>query len=184
MKRTIATITAWFLGLLATRDAAGAPSQGTFQQGLWRGEDPRVTHHHGWFYYVENASGQGPRLIYRSKSLVDRGESRHLPDGFPLFAPIYVDSLDGVAYRKWFAFDTEVWECSEDPYEAAPRGWKRIGHIPFSHWAIDHFVFRAESGPHQGQWFMVWAGQERDDDPSTPNNERRAWWFESIYISP
>jgi len=165
-----------------TQPRAGATA-GTFHQGLWRGEDPRITRHRDWYYYVENAGGRGPRRIYRSRSLIDRGEPRTLPDGFPLFAPVYVGTLNGVTYNKWYAFDTQVWECSGDPYLSAPDGWRRIQSIPFRHWTIDHFVFRAESGPFRGQWFMVWAGQERDDDPSTPGDESQEWWFESIYIS-
>jgi hypothetical protein len=160
-----------------------AQSRGTFQQGLWSGEDPRVTFRDGWYYHVENPRGQGPRVIYRSKSLFDLGEPRKLPDGFPLFAPVFIDRLNGVVYQKWYAFDTQIWECSGDPYESAPDGWKRVKSIPFEHWTLDHFVFRAGSGPYRGEWFMVWAGQERDDDPATPHNETHQWWFESIYIA-
>ena len=101
------TLIALLLVPLAAIEAADARLRGTFQQGLWRGEDPRITHHNGSYYYVENASGQGPRVIYRSKSLIDRGEPRPLPEGFPLFAPIYVETLNGATYKKWFAFDTQ-----------------------------------------------------------------------------
>ena len=163
---------------------ATAASGEAFRQGLWRGEDPRVTFHKGSYYHIENPTGPpGRRLIYRSKSLIDRGLPRDLPEGFPLFAPVFIDTLNGVRVGKWYAFDTAVWECTGDPYESAPGGWKKIKQIPFRHWSIDHFVFRADSGPHKGQWFMVWAGQEREDDPSTSNNERLEWWFESIYIA-
>lgn len=150
---------------------------GSFRQGLWHGEDPRVSSHDGWYYYVENPVGaHGHRSIYKSRSLIERGEPRALPDGFPLFAPLWIERMNDVDYHKWYAFDGQVWECSGDPYDSAPDGWWRTKAIPFRHWTIDHFVFQAHSGPLSGQWFMVWAGQERADNPGV-------WWFESIYIS-
>ena len=182
----VVTVVLTALAVSAAAQDAGTPRkprQSTFQQGLWRGEDPRITRHNGWYYYVENPSGQGPRVIYRSKSLIDRGSPRTLPDGFPLFSPVYVGTLNGVTYNKWYALDTHLWECTGDPYEAAPHGWKKTRKVPFERWTLDHFLFQAVSGPHKGQWFLVWAGQERDDNPATPSNERYEWWFESIYIS-
>jgi hypothetical protein len=65
--QTIAPITVLFLAQFTALCAADARPPGTFQQGLWRGEDARVTQHNGWFYQVENGSREGPRLICQSK---------------------------------------------------------------------------------------------------------------------
>lgn len=156
----------------------------TFAQGVWRGRDPRITYRNGFYYHVEVGRLSTSRnRIYKSKSLIDRGQPRLLPKGFPLVEPEYIESLNGVNYQKWYAIGNAVWECQGDPYDCAPDGWRKIKRIPYVHWGFDYFVFQAETGPYAGEFFIVWAGQEREDDPSTPKDERKSWWFENIYIS-
>jgi len=69
------------------RGAAGGPWVGQPLSGILRKRagrrpggagDPRITCHNGWYYYVENPRSRGPRVIDRSKSLIDRGEPRTL----------------------------------------------------------------------------------------------------------
>lgn len=135
---------------LAGPNGCAAMSMGrTFAQGLWRGRDPRIMYHEGFYYYVEPGRVSTSRnLIYKSRSLIDSGKPRLLPEGFPLIEPEYIESLNGVNYQKWYAIGKDVWECAGDPYDSAPDGWQKIQRIPYVHWGFDYFVFRAETGPH------------------------------------
>ncbi|RYF09184.1 MAG: hypothetical protein EOO40_07345, partial [Deltaproteobacteria bacterium] len=111
----------------------------TLIQGLWRGEDPRVRLVNGVYYAVYTEGNA--RKMYRSKSLIDRGDGKTVPNrngvAFPLFAPLYVSKIGSTAYNKWYAFDTNVWECDcADPYDNIDQ-WKIVTSIPFTGWSID-----------------------------------------------
>ena len=134
--------------------------RGTFTQGMWRGQDPRVSFdvNTGWYYYVEDtAAGM---VMFRSKSLIERGgeeDRRVMPRGFPLFAPVYVESMNGVDYNKWYAFGASVWECAGDPFTDK---WSCIGSYGLAGWTLDHYAFKVESGEHAGEWYYIWAAGE------------------------
>lgn len=164
----------WAQGLLSTLVAAilifgvvgmigmnnVAASTGTFTQGFWRGQDPRCSFDPktGYYYYVEDtASGI---VMFRSKSLIARGsaeERRVMPAGFPLHAPVFVESMNGVTYNKWYAFGVGTWECTGDPFTGT---WKLIGSYAVKGWTLDHLAFKVESGEHAGEWYLIWAAGE------------------------
>lgn len=132
----------------------------TFTQGLWRGQDPRASFDSktGYYYYVEDTS-EG-MVLFRSKSLVDRGdveERRNLPTGYPLCAPVYVEKMNGVTYNKWFAFGTSAWECDGDPFTG---NWSPLGSFGLNGWTLDHYAFMVEEGELAGEWYLLWAAGE------------------------
>ena len=134
--------------------------QETFTQGLWRGQDPRVSFDKqtGTYYYVEDTAAG--IVLFRSKSLIERGgedNRRVLPRGFPLAAPVYVQSMNGVRYDKWYAFGAAAWECDGDPFTGK---WTCIGSFSLAGWTLDHYAFRVESGEHEGEWYFIWAAGE------------------------
>ncbi len=149
----------------------------TFSQGLWRGEDSRVSFRNG-FYYTMFSRG-ADRVLFKSASIIDRGPGKVVPTQngaqFPLFAPLYIDTLNGVSYKAWFAFDTNVWECDcADPYDNLDQ-WHIVKSMPLTGWSIDFEVFQnPQPGPYQNHWYMLWAGA---DSPST------TWGFESIFVA-
>jgi GH43 family beta-xylosidase len=162
----------------ATRDSGPAPTvPTTFTQGLYRGEDPRVRFTRGHYYWVANEGRT--RKLFRSASLVDRGVGKPVPlqggAALPLFAPVYIETLNGQRYDAWFAFDTNVWRCDcTDPYDEAEQ-WHVVKSIPFTGWSIDFELFQVpEPGPFAGRSYLVWAGA---DSPST------GWGFESCFIA-
>ena len=149
----------------------------TFSQGLWRGEDSRVSFHNGFYYTMFS---RGPeRVLFKSASIIDRGPGKVVPTAngveFPLFAPLYIDNINGTSYKAWFAFDTNVWECDcADPYDNIDQ-WHIIKSMPLTGWSIDFEVFQnPQPGPYQHHWYMLWAGA---DSPST------SWGFESIFVA-
>lgn len=147
-------------GGLVPMSAFAQENGATFTQGLWRGQDPRVSFDaaSGWYYYVEDtAAGM---VLFRSHSLIARGgeeDRRVLPRGFPLFAPVYVDSMNGVDYNKWYAFGSSVWECDGDPFTGE---WRCIGSYGLAGWTLDHYAFRVAEGEHAGEWYFIWAAGE------------------------
>ena len=149
----------------------------TFTQGLWRGEDSRVSFRNGNYYTVFSRGSD--RVLFKSPSIIDRGPGKVVPQqngsGFPLFAPVYIDTLNGVNYNAWFAFDTNVWECDcADPYDNIDQ-WHIVKSMPLTGWSIDFEVFKnPQPGPYQNHWYMLWAGA---DSPST------TWGFESIFVA-
>ena len=147
------------------------PAMSTFKQPLWRGEDPRIRLANGYYYSMFSRGSE--RVLFKSKSLVDRGEGKVVPSGFPLFAPIFIDTLNGVNYNAWFAFDNNVWECAcADPYDDIGQ-WHKVKAIPFTGWSLDFEVFKnSQPGAFQNHWYMVWAGA---DSPST------GFGFESLF---
>lgn len=162
----------------ATPDAGHTPAgPTTFAQGLYRGEDPRVRRVNGHYYWVANEGRT--RKLFRSDSLVDRGVGKPVPPqggaAFPLFAPVYIETLNGQRYDAWFAFDTNVWRCDcADPYDD-PDQWQVVKSIPLTGWSIDFEIFQMpEPGPFAGRSYLVWAGA---DSPST------GWGFESCFIA-
>ena len=140
-------------------EAARSEEMG-FTQGLWRGQDPRVSYDAatGYYYYVEDtASGI---VMFRSRSLIERGgeeDRRVMPAGFPLFAPVFVDTMEGVRYDKWYAFGASAWECDGDPFTGT---WRSLGVYGLKGWTLDHYAFRVEEGEHAGEWYFVWAAGE------------------------
>jgi GH43 family beta-xylosidase len=160
-------------------DAASrpVPLPTTFAQGVSRGEDPRVRFERGHYYSVFNEGRT--RKLHRSDSLLDRGPGKVVPAhggaAFPLFAPVYIDTLNGHTYDAWFAFDTNVWRCDcEDPYDEADS-WRVVKSIPLTGWSIDFEIFQVpEPSPFAGRRYLVWAGA---DSPST------GWGFESCFIA-
>lgn len=146
--------------LLMGFSSASASGEKTFTQGLWRGQDPRASFDSktGYYYYVEDtAAGM---VMFRSKSLVDRGDvndRRVMPRGFPLCAPVYVDTMNGVTYNKWYAFGLSAWECDGDPFTG---NWTQLGSFGLAGWTLDHYAFKVESGEHAGEWYFLWAAGE------------------------
>lgn len=137
-----------------------AAGEETFTQGLWRGQDPRASFDSktGYYYYIEDtAEGM---VMFRSKSLVDRGdveERRVMPAGFPLCAPVYVEEMNGVTYNKWYAFGTSAWECNGDPFTG---DWTPLGSFGLAGWTLDHYAFKVEEGEYAGEWYFLWAAGE------------------------
>ena len=149
------------------------PLLGTFTQGLWRGEDVRISQANGFYYSVYSVGGE--RRLFKSASLIDRGEGKHLPPNFPLYAPQWIDRIGDVTYNAWFAFDGTVWRCDcVDPYDNMDQ-WKWVKSIPFTAVSLDFEVFRnPQPGPYSGHWYMVWAGATYGTV---------GWGPESLYIS-
>ncbi len=140
--------------------SAAGEDTGTFTQGLWRGQDPRVSYNAetGDYYYIEDTVDG--MVMFRSKSLIERSgpeERRVMPAGFPLCAPVYIEEMNGVTYNKWYAFGLNAWECDGDPFTGT---WTDLGSMELGGWTLDHTVFQVESGAHAGEWFFVWAGGE------------------------
>lgn len=155
---------------------SSAAGEKTFTQGLWRGQDPRASFDakSGYYYYVEDTAGG--MVMFRSKSLVDRGDvndRRVMPRGFPLCAPVYIEKMNGVTYNKWYAFGTSAWECDGDPFTG---NWKQLGSFGLAGWTLDHYAFQVESGEHAGEWYFLWAAGE---DKSLTNS----FSAENIHIS-
>ena len=121
MKKCISLLTTLVLIIVGCGSMASCATSApkTFTQGFWRGQDPRASYdpNTGYYYYVEDASAG--MVMFRSKSLVERGDAenrRVLPNGFPLCAPVFVEKMNGVTYNKWFAFGASAWQCDGDPF--------------------------------------------------------------------
>jgi hypothetical protein len=121
----------------------------------------------------------GVRKLYKSKSLIDRGEGKVTPPVgdayFPLFAPVYIGRLGGQTYNRWFAFDDNEWECNcKDPYDNIDQ-WRVVQKLPFTGWSIDFEIFQnSQPGPFQNKTYLLWAGAD------TPP---KGWWFESVFAA-
>lgn len=155
--RILSAVLALMLMLAAT---VSASASGTFTQGLWRGQDPRVfqVKSTGYYYYLEDTVDGV--VMFRSKSLVERSgpdERRVMPAGFPLCTPVYIEEMNGVTYNRWYAFGLDTWECDGDPYTG---NWTNIGSLNLGGWTLDHYAFKVESGEYAGNWYYVWAGGE------------------------
>ena len=141
--------------------AAVAPK--TFAQGLFRGQDPRVSQRAGYYYYV-GWVGQVLEM-FKSKSLVDQGVGKPLPAamGSPLFAPVYIDQVRGVTYNAWYIFGgTSVWSCNcADPYDNIDQ-WKVVAqNLPFNGNPFDVEIFKnPQPGPYQNHWYMTFVASE------------------------
>ena len=147
---------------------------GAYQQGLWAGRDPKATFRNGTYYYIEHSMG-GLGLIFKSKTALQRGEPKILPPGFPLVVLSFVEELGGKRYDQWFAFGPDTWRLDgADPYDNADK-WTKVGSFGFGDFVLDFNAFQAESGPHVGEWFLVWAGND--------NNKPGEWGFESLFLS-
>lgn len=162
LKRTLLLLMAIVLmsGGCMSMTALAEQEQGVFTQGMWRGQDPRVSFdaQTGYYYYVEDAAAG--MVMFRSKSLIERGgeeDRRVMPRGFPLAAPVYVENMNGVEYNKWYAFGSTAWECDGDPFTGT---WINIGGFGLAGWTLDHYAFQVESGEHAGEWYFIWAAGE------------------------
>ena len=141
MKKCISLLTTLVLIIVGCGSMASCATSApkTFTQGFWRGQDPRASYdpNTGYYYDVENR--------------------RVLPNGFPLCAPVFVEKMNGVTYNKWFAFGASAWQCDGDPFTGK---WQNIGSFGLKGWTLDHFAFKVESGPHAGEWYLIWAAGE------------------------
>ena len=132
-----------------------------FAQGLWRGEDPRISLVQGWYYQLGYIGHD--LVLYKHRSLLDRGAPKMLPSGqagsFPYFLPIFVARLGGQQVGAWFAIDQGVWRCDgADPYDNVDA-WRRVGSLPLTAWSFDFELFEnPQAGPYQGRWYLMWAG--------------------------
>lgn len=142
----------------AALGGSGGATTTTFSQGLFRGQDPRLSRRNGFYYYVGYVGQQ--LEIFKSKSLVDLGVGKPLPAGMTatLFAPVYIDTLGGVAYNAWYVFGSSIWRCNgADPYDNADQWAPVISNLPFTATPFDFELFQnPQPGPYQNRWYLLW----------------------------
>ena len=54
-------------------------ARATFTNPIYKGQDPAVVKHDGWYYLCQSARGNGIQ-IYKSRKLTDRGEAKRVWD--------------------------------------------------------------------------------------------------------
>jgi GH43 family beta-xylosidase len=168
----------------------GPQSAGYFNNALYAGQDPFMAYDNGNYYYLEGIAGSLGIIMYKSPSMVDRGESKvifRIPNSGwnsgELWAPamykvsgkwyIYYtagDAADGYSKRHYLG----VMECdSPDPWTG---NWTDRGKLDLGdYYALDPHPFIPESGPYQGQLMLAYASTDKPGG---------FWWFESVYIVP
>ena len=153
------------------RGLAGRPVGSTFLNPLYKGADPWVVRHGGWYYLCQ--AGPGGRLeVWRSRTLTERGERRVVwtppRTGWnraQVWAP-ELHYLRGRWYIYYAASDGRnanhrmgVLEAvSDDPQGAyVDRGMLYTGDHPadrrLNRWAIDGTVLDL-----RGQLYFIWSG--------------------------
>lgn len=160
---------------------------GSFTQPLWHGEDARIERVGSSYYSVWRLGNT--RLLYKHASLIDRGVGKVLPLGFPLFAPKFIETLNGDTYNAWVAIGTDrlskttenpdnslsLWVNPKDPYDNI-EGWSQVRNLTqvFKAWSIDFELFEnPQAGPYQGH-YLAWAGAK---SPSS------GWHPENVYVA-
>lgn len=151
--------------------AVSAPR--SFAQGVFRGQDTRITQRNGFYYYT-GFVGQTLKL-WKYKSMVDPGVGKDFPAGMnnTLFAPVYIDKVGNTEYNTWYVFGPSIWSCKcADPYDNIDQWKEELPELPFTVGAFDFEVFKnPQPGPFQNRWYLMWVGTE----PGGP--------AESIYIA-
>jgi GH43 family beta-xylosidase len=172
---------------------AGLPS---FTNPLYAGADPWVVRHEGWYYFCQ--AGPGGRLeVWKSRSLVHRGERRVVwtppPRGWnraQVWAPelhfvrgrwhLYYAASDGRNCNHRMGVLRASTDDPQGPYEDGGQLYTGDDLATGRHgrWAIDGTVFEL-----RGRLYFLWSGWEDDrdvqhlyvatmSDPCTVNSNR------------
>src|SRR5436190_2926882 len=157
--------------------AHAEPGGPTFTNPLFRGADPNVARHDGWYYYCQ--SGPGNRLeVGKSRSPVERGEMRVVwappRSGWnraQVWAPelhylrgrwyLYYAASDGRNATHRLGVLAAATDDPQGPYEDVGQLYTGDDLATRSHnrWAIDGTVFEL-----RGRLYLLWSGWEADDD--------------------
>jgi GH43 family beta-xylosidase len=156
---------------------AGVAAPGTFTNPLFRGADPFVARHDGWYYYCQ--SGPGNRLeVYKSGTPIDRGDCRVVwappRSGWnraQVWAPelhrlgsrwyLYYSASDGRNANHRVGVLAATTDDPRGPYEDAGQLYTGddLHSRSRNRWAIDGTVFTLRS-----KLYFLWSGWEADDD--------------------
>ena len=135
-----------------------------YQQGLFRGQDPRLVLHNGAYFFTGYLGGN--LTLYKSKSMVDLGVGKNVAGtlGSALGSPFYIDSVGGQKVGAYFIFgSTALFVNTGDPYDDA-SAWRKACDLPwtdvgagFNSVPFDFEVFKnPQDGPYKGRWYLVW----------------------------
>lgn len=164
-------------GAATIRPDRHATSAGTFTNPLYRGADPFVARHDGFYYYCQ--SGPGGRLeVWKSRSLVERGDCRVVwtppRTGWnraQVWAPelhrlrdrwhLYYAASDGRNANHRMGVLAAATDDPQGPYHDAGPLYTGddLAARSRSRWAIDGTVFEL-----RGQLYFLWSGWEAHDD--------------------
>jgi GH43 family beta-xylosidase len=167
----------WGSGLLGFGGGPGRPSATTFANPLYKGADPWVVRHGGFYYLCQ--TGPGGRLeVWKSRSLVDRGERRVVwtpPQRGWNRAQVWAPELHRIGGRWYIYYAASdghnvnhrmgVLECATDDPQGpfVDRGMLYTGddiaHWKRNRWAIDGTVLEL-----RGRLYFIWSGWEDHRD--------------------
>jgi GH43 family beta-xylosidase len=154
-----------------------SPVADTFTNPLYRGADPWVVRHDGWYYLCQ--SGAGGRIeVWKSRTLTHRGECRVVwtppSRGWnraQVWAPelhhvrgrwyIYYAASDGRNANHRIGVLAATSDDPQNPFEDAGQLYTGddVATRSYNRWAIDGTVFELRD-----QLYFAWSGWERDDD--------------------
>jgi GH43 family beta-xylosidase len=150
---------------------------GTFTNPLFRGADPFVARHDGWYYYCQ--SGPGNRLeVWKSPTPVERGACqvvwappRYGWNRAQVWAPelhflrgrwyLYYAASDGRNATHRMGVLAATTDDPQGPFEDAGQLYTGddLASRSDNRWAIDGTAFEV-----RGQLYFLWSGWEAEDD--------------------